>query len=347
MDFFTRYFSRVDSLVATFGSDVMGRAAEVTTPYIAAGLVLSYIFFGLAIVRGAIQTPLMDFANRAFFIAVVAGISVAGGLYQTEIAGFVRSAPDALASTLAGNQSGGQGASHILDNAAKQGWDLANKAWERMSFSPSGILYMMMGFNVLMLTGALCGIGTAVLTIAKVYLGIMVALGPIFIPMLLFKPTKGFFDKWAGLIITYALMIVLYGVASTFGLTLFAAYTSSVEFDGVQNAAYNMGAIVSLFLALAGLFWQIPAMSQSLGSGIAAQLPRGGMPRQPAKGSSPLDKSPGADAVKNGRTAGSPNGQQGGGSARVGGSGLRAGGLATRASSRRASRQAGGNRRVA
>ena len=80
-------------------------------------------------------------------------------------------------------------------------------------FKEDGIVFLVYGILLLLSTVALVAAGGAIIIVAKVVLGVLVALGPIFIASLLFDATRRFFERWVAMVVTYGLLIVLFALA--------------------------------------------------------------------------------------------------------------------------------------
>ena len=100
-------------------------------------------------------------------------------------------------------------------------------------------------------------------------LSIVLALGPIFIALLLFDATKRFFESWIAQLANYALIMILVALVSALFLSLIqakaaqmAALGSSVTFFATLEMLLAVG-LVLLVLR------QVPSVAAGLASGIA------------------------------------------------------------------------------
>ena len=268
-EFATPLFAKVDALTATFATDISGRAITALTPVVSIGLTLSFIVYGLLIIRGGIEMPVMDFLGRSIRIAIITGVALSSGLYQGKIVEAIRSTPDELATALLTNPSAGVGAAALIDRAAGHGFDVVSDAFDKASFySTDGLAYVVYGVVALIGTAVLVGVGFVLLLVAKLFLSLLAGLGPIFIFALLWQPTTRFFEMWVAQILNYTLLVVLF--AAVFGLMMqiFGSYMADIKFDGVQNVAYTLGGVSIMVVAMCVLLLQIQNLASGLAGGV-------------------------------------------------------------------------------
>ena len=77
---FQDLFAEVDAATSVFVSDVVARLIVELTPVVTVGLTLTFIVYGLAIIRGAVDLPVMDFLGRAVRIGIITSIALAGAI---------------------------------------------------------------------------------------------------------------------------------------------------------------------------------------------------------------------------------------------------------------------------
>lgn len=214
--------------------------------------------------------------EKAFRIAIIVNVALAGGLYQSDIAGLIRTLPDDLATALIVNPSQGTTAASLIDEAAGAGFSCTSDAFNKAGlFSFEGLTYCLIAIIILFMTVKLVAVGGAYLLMAKVALSILAGLGPLFIVALIFPVTERFFTLWLGQVMNYVLLVVLY--AAVFGLmmTIFKEYMSATKMDGLANVAYTVGGVCILSFSMLVILRQLPSMASSLAGGAALSFERG------------------------------------------------------------------------
>jgi len=267
---FTPLFQEIDQLTATFVTDLSAKAITAITPVVSAGLALSFVVYGLLIIRGAIDMPVADFLGRAIRISLITSIALAGGLYQQEIAGAITAVPDELAQALMRDSTQGASAATLIDTVAGHGFGRAGDAFDKAGFfSADGYVYALFGFLILTATAVLVAIGGAFILIAKIALAILAGIGPIFIVALLFQPTQRFFEQWSAQVLNYALLIILFSSVFSLLMSMFGHYMAGLKFDGIANVGYTLGGAVTFSLISIILLLQLPSIASGLAGGVS------------------------------------------------------------------------------
>jgi type IV secretion system protein VirB6 len=276
MDFqvFTPLFNKIDTTTATFVTDISSKVIAEITPVVTTGLTLMFIFYGVLIIRGTIEMPVMDFLGRSIRIALITSVALAGGLYQSHIADLIVKMPDDLASALIiGGSQGGESAARLIDQSAAKGLAVAGDAFHKSGFlTDTGVLYGLFGLLIVFVTGVLVAIGGAFILIAKVGLSILAGLGPFFIVALLFQCTQRFFEMWVAQILNYTILVVIFSAIFGLMMDIFSSYIADVELDGVINVSYTLGGAVIMSGAMIVVLLQLPSIATSLAGGVSAGL---------------------------------------------------------------------------
>jgi len=264
-------FEAFEGATRTYVTDISTRMIATVIPVISAGLTVGFLVYALAVIRGTVQTPVSDLLWRCFRIGVIVSIASAGGLYQATLADVIISTPDALAQSLIGTGNGATSAGQILDDSIKSAVVVAAEQWEKASvFSKQGIMYVVYSALIMVSAAIMIGIGGAFMIMSKVALSLLVGMGPLFILMLLWEPTKKFFEAWAGQIVTYGLTIVLYSITFTFLIGLYGTYMGNYQpGSSTINAIFAlMGALIISAVSIVILL-QLPSIAGALSSGIS------------------------------------------------------------------------------
>lgn len=268
---FADLFELVDEQTMHFATEISGRAVTAITPIVVVGLTLAFIMHGLLIVRGMVDSPLMEFLGRSLKIALIVGVALGSGFYQGEIAEAIRTLPDGLATALiADPAASGASAANVVDQAAGKGFDVVGEAWDKANvFSGDAILYALVGFAYLVFTIAVVAIGGAFILLSKIGLALMAGLGPLFIISLAWQPTARFFEMWLGQVANYTLMVVIFSATFGFMMDIFSATLTGLTLEDGMNLAYNIGAIGILSVAMVIIILQLPSLASGLAGGVS------------------------------------------------------------------------------
>lgn len=262
-------FNTIDSVTATFVTDFSSRAIAEATPVVTAAMSLGILLYGLLVIRGAVEMPVMEFIGRALRISIIVSVATAGGLYQSDIADVIVSTPDELAMALVPSAESGASAANVIDSAAGQGAQYVSEAWEKAGFfSGEGLVYAFIGLIAAIAVAAVVGIGAVFVIVAKAALAILVGIGPFFVFALLFEPTKRFFELWSGQVLNYVLMIVLFTPVFGLLMEIFGNYLSNANFNDGQNVGYTVVGMMVVGAVSVGLLLQIPSIASGLAGGV-------------------------------------------------------------------------------
>lgn len=269
-------FEAFEGATRTYVTDISTRMIATVIPVISVALTLGFLVYSIAVIRGTVQMPVSDLLWRCFRIGVIVSIASAGGLYQATLADVIISTPDALAQSLIGTGNGETSAGQILDDSIKFAVIVVAEQWEKASvFSKQGIMYVVYSALIMISAAIMVGIGGAFMILSKVALSLLVGMGPLFILMLLWEPTKKFFELWTGQIITYGLTIILYSITFTFLIGLYGTYMSNYQpGSSTINAIFAlMGALIISAVSIVILL-QLPSIAGALSGGLAISYMR-------------------------------------------------------------------------
>jgi type IV secretion system protein VirB6 len=260
------FLTQVDTAVTGFYLAAASRvAAAATTPFRTLVTVF-IILWGLALWRGLINEPLSDGIARVFRIVLVGTIALGAGVYGPHIATFLYNTPAQLASVVAGGATTPQ---TIMDQALSRGDDIANAFMSLVSLSSPGSSFaaILSALLVWIFTAVVVLYGAALIVLSKVILGLVIALGPLFIALLLFDATKRFFESWLGQALNYLFIFAL--VASSVNI-MFAMWRPQLDYALANNAA-GFSALIPMIIVGGAAFiilLQVPALASGLAGGV-------------------------------------------------------------------------------
>src|SRR3546814_8377799 len=124
----------------------------------------------------------------------------------------------------------------------------------------SDLLYAL-SLGLKALAGLSAAIGFAITIFAKVALAIIIALGPIFIALALFEPTRRFFHGWLGQTINYIVLLAVIIAVTTLITDLGAAATAASE--GVVDTAFGAVLFAAYIFLGTIFFFQAPEIGRA------------------------------------------------------------------------------------
>jgi type IV secretion system protein VirB6 len=146
--------------------------------------------------------------------------------YNAAIVDTFFEAPVQLAAQLAGAAN----PIATVDALWDRGGTVAAFLWEKGGVFNGDVGYYLAAVIVYVLMGAVCVYTLFLMALARVALAVLLAIGPLFIVLLLFDGTKRFFEAWVAQLANYALVGVLAVLVASLLMTVVEAYA-------VQTAA--------------------------------------------------------------------------------------------------------------
>ena len=274
----TTLFQTIDDVLESMVTSNVSTIIELATPVVAILLCCKFMtqgFFMMLNPNGG--EPLSEILTSFFKCLIILSFATAGGLYQTDLISLAQNLPDTMATKLQGlNHTSYTGIAGIIDGGVENCIDAIKTEFQSSGISSAGLMSLVIGAILIVPTVLLAGIGAGFIIMAKVLLSVTLSLGPLAIFCLLWRPTKGIFDKWIGMVINYTLVTII--MAIVFGL-LMELFTNMITGLNEGAGAYDalstvLGLCILTAVAVLVLF-QVPQLAAAFGSGIHAGIGQG------------------------------------------------------------------------
>ncbi len=205
MGFFATFSAWLNGILSTYIATNTARVAALLQPAIVTFATLYVMIWGYLLLTGKIEEPFVTGVKRIVTLAVVLGGALDLWLYNDVIVDTFFNAPGALAAGLIGAfDSVG-----IIDNIIFSGGDAASLLIQKGGLFEGDFSYYIAGFAVYSIVGLTAIYAMFLLALSKIALSILLALGPLFIALLLFETTKRFFEAWIAQMANYAFVTIL------------------------------------------------------------------------------------------------------------------------------------------
>jgi type IV secretion system protein VirB6 len=265
MGFFAEFSVWLNSLLNTYVSEQTARVAAAIEPAMVVVTGVYVMTWGICQATGQIEEPLWEGVKRIARIALVFGIGLHLWLYQELIVDTFFNAPNSLAAVMIGAPD----SVTIVDQVIFQGGDAAAALIQKGGLFDNNFSYYIAGFVVYTLVGIASIYSIFLLSLAKVALSILLALGPLYIATLLFDGSRRYFQAWVGQLANFALIAVL--VSLVVGLFMHLLTTVTAQAAG-QGSAIGIAEGVRVCFASGLIFLilrQVMPMASGLASGVA------------------------------------------------------------------------------
>ena len=267
--FFQAFFVTLDHATTQFIGNRVEAVASWLSPTVAVLITIYVILWGISMMRGAIQEPMWDGIIRIFKIITITGIALNVANYSNYIGNFLEQGADEVSQVLISAPGAPQSQAakdDLLDNALTSGFNAGNEAWNTGGLSNIG--GFIIATAIWLATFVLCLIAAFMITLVKIAIAILVAIGPIFIVCVMFDSTKKFFDQWLGQVINFMILEVLVVAGMALLFSIFQRFADAAIATG------NPGTQQIFFLGLsAGMGFlvikELPGIASSLAGGVA------------------------------------------------------------------------------
>jgi type IV secretion system protein VirB6 len=265
--FFSKNLVHIDSALTTHISSVTSNIITGITPVSNTLLTLFVLWWGWSMMRGLIQEPWADGVSRISRLIIIYSLATNIGLYNDFLADWLWKTPESLARIVSSDSVSSYGFNY-LDTLLSKFYDKGLVFWEKGgSYSPIPDI----GFYIIALMVWIFGLALTVyaaflLVLSKMALAVLLGIGPIFVLLLMFEPTKKFFDQWIGQVINFVFLATLTGSTVKLSAGIIDKYIAVMS-----NAAdiVEIFPLIGLSAISVLVLMQMPSIASSLGGGVA------------------------------------------------------------------------------
>jgi type IV secretion system protein VirB6 len=265
MGFFQTFWSWLNQTLAGYIGDNTARVSAALEPAIVTMATVYVMAWGYLQLTGRIDQPVTDGLRRIVLLVVVLGVSLRLWLYNTLIVDSFYNAPAQLTAAIvgAGDPVG------TIDAIWLQGGTVAAQLWKEAAVFNDYFGFHIAGGVVWLLTGLLCVYAMFLIALSHIASAVLLAIGPLFIVMLLFDSTRRFFEAWITQLATYALITILTVLVAALLLHVVETYAAQTAARGeaIQTVDALDMMLVSVLVFL--LMRQIMPIASGLAGGLA------------------------------------------------------------------------------
>ncbi len=270
--FYEDVATTLNTALVTYVSDVATNVVASIKDVAYTLLIIYVTLTGIAMIMGKISEPVLDVTMRFLRLTVIVAIALNVGRYNEYLSNFLWGAPDAMAAvvtTASGNVNNVSNSS-FLDTVYSQIYDIGYAFWNKSS-GISSIGLMIMAYFIWFAGAAVTVYAFFLLILSKIALAILLGIGPIFIILIIFEPTKRFFDVWMGQVLNYVFVVILTAAAMKLMLTILTVYLAKVVESGFLADPVIPAALPIIIYCVISLLvlLQVPAIASALGGGTS------------------------------------------------------------------------------
>ncbi len=268
---------QLDGILASYVLDVVTKLMLGITPIALTAMTLWVGLYGWAVLRGEVSEPLQVFLWKVFKIGLVLAFALQSGFYIANVSDTANALAMGVASTFlpAGVDPATIATPYALldkfnDDASAQVADIMKEA----SMFRLDLLLAAAVFSIGSVV-FLC-IALFVVTLSKLFLTFVIAIGPVFILCLAWRPTVRFFDSWLSMVLNAVVLtwfaFFALGLSAFMGVSIFKAIQDGGGFlGGAFNVLGEATRYCVLMILMAIICFQAPSLASALTGGAAVQ----------------------------------------------------------------------------
>jgi type IV secretion system protein VirB6 len=269
--------TQLDALLGTYVLGVVSALMTAIAPIALTAMTLWVTLYGWAVLRNEVSETLPVFMWKAFKIGLVLAFALQSAFYISNVA----DTANALAMGVAGTFL----PAGVDPSTVTSPYALLDKFNDDASVQVADIMKEASLFRLdLLLAAAVFSIGSVVflcialfvVTLSKLFLTFVIAIGPVFVLCLAFRPTARFFDSWLSMVLNAVVLtwfaFFALGLSAFMGASMFKAIQDGGGFLGVNfNALGEATRYCVLMILMAIICFQAPSLASALTGGAAIQ----------------------------------------------------------------------------
>jgi len=269
--------SKFDAILSSYVLGVVSTLMTAITPIALTAMTIWVALYGWAILRNEVSETLPVFMWKVFKISLVLAFALQSGFYIANVSDTANALAMGVASTFlpAGVDPATVATPYALldkfnDDASAQVADIMKEAsMFRLDLVLAAVVFSI-GSMIF-----LC-IALFVVTLSKLFLTFVIAIGPLFILCLAWRPTARFFDSWLSMVLNSVVLtwfaFFALGLSTYMGAAMFKAI---IDGGGFLGGSFNvMGEATRycvLMILMAIICFQAPSLASALTGGAAVQ----------------------------------------------------------------------------
>ena len=264
MGFFGTFWTWLNGQLASYIGTNTARVAEALEPAIVTLATVYVMVWGYLHLTGRIEEPFITGLKRLVTLAAVLGGAVHLWLYNSLIVDTFYQAPARLAAAVVGAPD----PVAVVDAIWNRGGAVAGYLFNNGGLFKDWGCYIA-GATVWVLVGLLCVYTMFLIALSSIALAVLLALGPLFMALLLFEATRRYFEAWLAQLANYALITILTVLVAALLLQIVESYADQTAARGTAIVTVDALNMVLIAVLVFLLMRQVMPIAAALAGGIA------------------------------------------------------------------------------
>jgi type IV secretion system protein VirB6 len=269
--------TQLDAILGTYVLGVVSALIAGITPIALSAMTLWVALYGWAVLRNEVSETVPTFMWKVFKIGLVLAFALQAGFYMSNVSGTANSLAMGVATTFL--------PTGVDPTTITSPYALLDKFNDDASKQVADIMKEASMFRLdLFLAAAIFSIGSVVflcialfvVTLSKLFLTFVIAIGPLFILCLAWRPIARFFDSWLSMVLNAVVLtwfaFFALGLSAFMGVSMFKAIADGGGFlGGTFNVLGEATRYCVLMILMAIICFQAPSLASALTGGAAIQ----------------------------------------------------------------------------
>jgi type IV secretion system protein VirB6 len=269
--------SQFDSLLSTYVLNVVSSLMAALAPIALIAMTIWVLLYGWAVLRNEVSETVPVFVWKVFKLGLIFTFALQSSFYITNVSETANGLAMGVASTFlppdvdpAAVTSPYALLDQFNDDASSQVADIMKEAsMFRLDLVLAGVIF---SFGSVIF---LC-IALFVVTLSKLLLTFVLAVGPLFVLCLAWRPTQRFFDSWLSMLLNAVVLtwfaFFALGLSAFMGDAIFRAVNDGGGFLGPEfNVLAEATRYCVVMILMAIICFQAPSLASALTGGAAVQ----------------------------------------------------------------------------
>jgi type IV secretion system protein VirB6 len=265
MGFFAEFNTWLTVLLDDYIHRYTAEMARILEPALVTLGTLYVLIWGFLHIAGRIEEPVLEGLKRIAMLVLVFGVGLDLWLYDTVIVETFYRAPGVLAGRLVGATD----FVTVIDTIIFRGDDVATALLAKAGILHGNFSFYFAAIAVYLMVAITAVYTMFLLTLSRIALSVLLALGPLIVPLFLFDVTRRLVEAWFAQLITYAFVAVLAGLVAALMMHLIDQAAAQAQAAGggitIVHAVRVCLAAGFTFLVMR----QVLPISGGLASGVA------------------------------------------------------------------------------
>jgi len=261
----TQILTQVDDSVRHYTHSTYQALGDVLSPTLNLALVLYVAFYGIGHLLGEIPFDLRRTVRQLLTAAIVTGIVSQWDFFSLYIGNVVTQGPGHLMGVISGVHGDPNA---ILSDVFERGILAANEINKSAGLSTLG--FFIVGYSVFYMTVITVGYALYLIIMAKIALGILLGMAPLFGLFLLFEATREIFTHYLRQLFNFALIPLF--TSAVLGIMLVIPQQALQHLQSVLASHSGRGGVECVFVLLSygvliGLLHQVTGFAGGISGG--------------------------------------------------------------------------------